>query len=970
MALSTRLGARAALISAAIAALIGGVLVAPAAHAATPADVPLITSGTTSWKYLEDNTDPAGSNADTLVWTKAGFDDSAWKTGSGSFGHKNGTTSGMGGGHAVNTLLTRYIPGQTNNVQTYFFRSTFTLTQAQIDQLNVLQGTVTYDDGLRIFVNGQKVAGYEDANITQNVQYGGSNGADPDTSTFTVSPGVLQAGSNTIAVALYQCDSGSSDIFFNMTSLVAKFMPDSATITDVVLGIGSNEAERNLAWYSDINVDQVAQVVKKPAGTVTEFPVAGAQAFAATRGGTTDGQYSQRTTITGLEANTEYLYRVGSDAMGWSDTYAFATGALSGDYNFLFVGDPQIGASGNVPNDRTGWINTLNTAEAAFPSSEFIFSAGDQVENAPNETQYEAFLAPEQLRRLPLVPVNGNHDVGSKAYEQHFHTPNWDPTYGAASSSSASGGNYWFKYNGTLYVILNSNSRDHASHKAYMEKIVSEQGADVKWKVLAFHHSIYSVASHTDDSDIIDRRVNMPQTISDLGFDLVLMGHDHSYTRSWLLDGSGTSVEVGSSAQEQVTANPAEVLYVTANSASGSKYYAVKAPNAPFAAVINQENKRNYSNVEVTDAAITVTTYRSDDNTVVDKVELTRADVTAPVLTVPAGTEVAYGSSFDPLTGVSATDGVDGDLTSAITVTGTVNTSVLGDYNLTYAVADAAGNSATQTRTVKVVEATLTSAKPVVTGSARVGQTLTAQPGTWSQGATLTYAWTANNAAIPGATSATLAVTADLVGKTVAVSVTGTLTGHTTVTQASDAIAVTNGVLVPGKVTVTGSAKVGGTLTAKAVGWPAGMALRYVWTANGATIAGGTKATLKLTPALAGKLVRVSVTGSRSGYSPATSASAAKTVTKASLKSVKPRITGTAKVSRTLKVKAGKWTAGTKLTYRWYANGKAIKGATKSSVKLSKATRGKRITVTVTGKKAGYVTKAVSSKATKKVAKR
>ncbi|GAA2240924.1 hypothetical protein GCM10010401_12030 [Rarobacter faecitabidus] len=969
MALSTRFGARAALVTTAIALLLGGGIAAPVAQAATPADVPLITSGTTNWKYLDNNTDPAGTNQDTLVWAKTGFDDSAWNTGTGSFGHKNGTTSGMGGGHAINTLLTRYIPGQTLNVQTYFFRSTFTITQEQIDHLNQLQGTVTYDHGLRIFVNGQKVAGYEDGNITQNLQYGGSNGADPDTSTFSVAPSVLQPGTNTIAVALYQCDSGSSDIFFNLSSLVAKFLPDAATITDLALNIGSSEKERNLVWYTDIDVPQVAQVAKKPAGAPAEFPTAGVQTFTATRGATTDGQFSQRTTITGLEASTEYLYRVGSDSQGWSGTYSFTTGALTGDYNFIFVGDPQIGASGNVGNDRTGWINTLNTAEQRFPGSEFIFSAGDQVENAPNESQYEAFLAPEQLRRLPLAPINGNHDVGSKAYEQHFNTPNWDPSYGAASSSSSSGGNYWFKYNDTLYVILNSNSRDHASHKAYMEKIVQEQGGDVKWKVLGFHHSIYSVASHTDDSDIIDRRANMPETISDLGFDLVLMGHDHSYTRSWLMN-DGVPVEVGGTAQEQVSAKPGDVLYVTANSASGSKYYAVKAPNAPFAAVINQENKRNYSNVEVTDASITVTTYRSEDNTVVDKVVLKRADVTAPVLNVPAAAEVAYGSSFDALAGVTATDAVDGNLTSAITVTGSVNTAQLGEYTLTYTVSDAAGNEATQTRTVTVVRAPLTSAKPVIAGQARVGESLTAQPGTWSQGAALTYAWTADNAAIPGPASATLPVTKDLIGKSVAVAITGTLAGHTTVTQTSDPIVVSAGVLVPGKVTVEGSSKVGATLTAKATGWPAAAALRYTWTANGAAIAGGTGATLKLTPALAGKAVRVSVTGVLDGYLDAVVSTAPTSVAKAALKSATPKIAGIVKVGKTLKVKTGKWSAGTKLTYRWYANGKAIKGATKASLKLGKSVRAKKITVKVTGSQPGYATKTVTSKATKKVGKK
>ncbi len=87
------------------------------------------------------------------------------------------------------------------------------------------------------------------------------------------------------------------------------------------------------------------------------------------------------------------------------------------------------------------------------------------------------------------------------------------------------------------------------------------------------------------------------------------------------------------------------------------------------------------------------------------------------------------------------------------------------------------------------------------------------------------------------------------------------------------------------------------------------------------------------------------------------------------LKSATPKITGSAKVGKTLKVNKGSWTSGTKFTYQWFAGGKAIKGATKSSLKLTKSMKGKTIKVTVTGKKSGYGTVAKTSKSTKSVKK-
>ena len=84
------------------------------------------------------------------------------------------------------------------------------------------------------------------------------------------------------------------------------------------------------------------------------------------------------------------------------------------------------------------------------------------------------------------------------------------------------------------------------------------------------------------------------------------------------------------------------------------------------------------------------------------------ADTTAPVITLngSATINVNVGNSFtDP--GATATDNIDGNLTSSIVVTGSVNTNSVGSYTLNYNVSDAAGNAATQvSRTVNVVDGT------------------------------------------------------------------------------------------------------------------------------------------------------------------------------------------------------------------------------------------------------------------------
>ena len=77
-------------------------------------------------------------------------------------------------------------------------------------------------------------------------------------------------------------------------------------------------------------------------------------------------------------------------------------------------------------------------------------------------------------------------------------------------------------------------------------------------------------------------------------------------------------------------------------------------------------------------------------------------DIEAPVLTLPDENTIMVGEAFDPMEGVTAKDTQDGDLTRAVRVTGTVDTGKAGTYELTYTVADRAGNTTVKTRVITV----------------------------------------------------------------------------------------------------------------------------------------------------------------------------------------------------------------------------------------------------------------------------
>ncbi|GMA23148.1 hypothetical protein GCM10025864_09070 [Luteimicrobium album] len=250
--------------------------------------------------------------------------------------------------------------------------------------------------------------------------------------------------------------------FGALAALPAHADDTPTTLKGIILGVGADESQRIVSWYSSADTAQEVQLAPTASLDGGAFPADSAE-FTAT--GTaniaTSGGYNRHATITGLEEDTTYSYRVGA-AGSWSPTYSFKTQDFDGDFDFLFLGDPQIGSSGNVAKDQAGWQDTLDVATAANPKAELLVSGGDQVETANTEAQWDAFLAPDELRQIPWAATIGNHDVGGKAYEQHFSTPNTDRSaaYYANGSptSNTSGGDYWYIYKDVLFIDLNSNS--------------------------------------------------------------------------------------------------------------------------------------------------------------------------------------------------------------------------------------------------------------------------------------------------------------------------------------------------------------------------------------------------------------------------------------------------------------------------------------------------------------------------------
>ena len=158
-----------------------------------------IISPNSSWKYLDN-----GSNQES-TWNTTTFDDSTWQSGNGEFGYGDGDE----------TTLINYGANASEKYITTYFRKLFSVNNP-LDYTS-LKLELIRDDGAIVYINGIEVYrnNMPDGTINYNT-FAVDNAPDESTWLSTIiSPSLLIAGTNVIAVEIHQQSITSSDISFN-----------------------------------------------------------------------------------------------------------------------------------------------------------------------------------------------------------------------------------------------------------------------------------------------------------------------------------------------------------------------------------------------------------------------------------------------------------------------------------------------------------------------------------------------------------------------------------------------------------------------------------------------------------------------------------------------------------------------------------------------------------------------------------
>ena len=286
----------------------------------------------------------------------------------------------------------------------------------------------------------------------------------------------------------------------------------------------------------------------------------------------------------------------------------------------------------------------------------------------------------------------------------------------------------------------------------------------------------------------------------------------------------------------------------------------------------------------------------------------------------------------------------------------------------------AAGASKSYSLTVTRAANTPATGRPTISGTAQVGQTLTADTSGISDADGLTnatfrfsYQWlSSRDTEIGGATSSTYALQPSDEGKAVKVRVTFTDdagNNETLTSAATDAVAAAAIPNSPatGLPTINGTAQVGETLTANTSGVVDADGLSnvqydYQWLADDAAISGATGLTYTLTDSEESKAITVQVSFTDDAGNVETLTSAATDAVDARPNSPAtgaPTIRGTAQVGETLTadtsgIADADGLSNVQYEYQWLADGAEIAGATGSTYTLAVADEGKAIKVRVT----------------------
>jgi hypothetical protein len=187
----------------------------------------------------------------------------------------------------------------------------------------------------------------------------------------------------------------------------------------------------------------------------------------------------------------------------------------------------------------------------------------------PDITVFEPYR--DILPNTCLYPSRGNHDIfpWSSFFTPPEPVPGAPPTY------------YSFDWGSAHFVTLDTGwGLQPGSHQLewLVQDLEKAQEAGRNWTILCFHYCLYTVGAYAWDPDLKILRDTLTPVFDRFEVDLVLMGHDHNYQRSYPIRGDA----IHDAWQEPSFTSPASTLYVVTGGGGAVLYPALESTEGSF----------------------------------------------------------------------------------------------------------------------------------------------------------------------------------------------------------------------------------------------------------------------------------------------------------------------------------------------------------------------------------------------------
>ena len=263
--------------------------------------------------------------------------------------------------------------------------------------------------------------------------------------------------------------------------------------------------------------------------------------------------------LEGLKDGKTYYYKLGNDAYGWTETYSF-TSAEKGTFHFMAMTDIQGSVEQNYVDSLPNLLTALKKMGDDEDDVAFIASMGDNVDNGKSIMQYTWWLDDQKQvwANNTLVTLAGNHEKKGYSLSSVVAVPD-------DAVLQATGYYYSYDYGHAHFIVLDTNDLSDANDLSAQQiewlKADLEANKKAKWTIVMLHKGPYTAGSHAFDDDVIALRAQLTPIFAENGVDLVLQGHDHTYSVSEYIgaDGKPTSSKKG-------------VLYINLGT-MGDKFY-------------------------------------------------------------------------------------------------------------------------------------------------------------------------------------------------------------------------------------------------------------------------------------------------------------------------------------------------------------------------------------------------------------